>query len=187
MSYFSNSVSQDELWTRNLARLGDSTFLGNVESNLVTLVSNCDEFRMNAMTLLEKHITTDHYGRCNRNVQNIPNSYKSQKELGGSYVNVFQNKMNILMKYRMTLVFENEQSVPYYVTEKIYHALASGTLPIYSGAPPEHVEKVLPCENCVIFADNFSDLYTLAKYLKHLMSDRSAYLKYFEWKNQPLP
>ena len=60
----------------------------------------------------------DHYGKCNRNVNNIPDSHKSQKEVGGNYVNVFAQKMEILKNYRMTLVFENAKDIPYVVFER---------------------------------------------------------------------
>ena len=190
MESFAYSIPENELWTRSMSRTDgngdDDVFLGHQDHYLVTLVSNCDEKRMETIRFLESHIKMDHYGRCNRNVENLPDSHKSQKELGGTYVNVFAQKMDILKKYRMTLVLENVRNVSYYVTEKIFHALASGTLPIYSGAPPEHVEKLLPCNDCVIFADRFAGLEELALYLKQLISDRAEYMKYFHWKRRPL-
>ena len=187
---FAFSVPEEELWTRRLTRSRD--FYGHHDHQIVTFVSNCDENRLETIRFLESssphyhNLKMDHYGKCNRNVNNIPDSHKSQKEVGGNYVNVFAQKMEILKNYRMTLVFENAQDIPYYVTEKIFHALASGTLPIYSGTPSEHVMQLLPCKNCVIFVDQFSGLDELSEHLHHLMNNRTAYMKYFEWKRRPL-
>lgn len=186
---FASSIPEEELWERRLARR--KHFYGHNDHHIVTFISNCDEKRLETIRVLESSshhssLRMDHYGKCNRNLKNLPDFKKSQKELGGSYVNVFAQKIEILKAYRMTLVFENAQDIPYYVTEKIYHALASGTLPIYSGTSSKHVKQILPCDDCVVFVDQFSGLNELAEHLHYLMNNHSAYMKYFEWKRRPI-
>eukprot|EP00940_MAST-03C_sp_MAST-3C-sp2_P002323 g2323.t1 len=182
-------ISDDELWTRTLSRRSDSrrTFVGHEDASVATFVSNCAHDRLETIDRIERYspgtLQMDHYGRCNRNVASLPSAARSEKE-GGSYESAFREKMEILQQYRIALVFENVHGVRHYVTEKIFHALAAGALPVYSGAPPEDVEALLPCHDCVVFADHFASADALAKHLTHLLKDRDAYLAHFRWKRE---
>ncbi len=48
--------------------------------------------------------------------------------------NVWQDKVDFLRSYKFTVAFENE-SYPGYTTEKIYHSMLAGSIPIYWGNP----------------------------------------------------
>ena len=59
----------------------------------------------------------------------------------------YKDKQVLLSKYRFTLAIENF-SFPGYVTEKIFDALAAGSIPVYLGAPD--IEEFVPPE---VFVD----------------------------------
>jgi hypothetical protein len=65
--------------------------------------------------------------------------------------------------YRFCFAFENSDEIGY-VSEKFFHALASGCLPVYMGA--SDVDLYLPTRNAIIHANDFSDAAALGRYLK---------------------
>jgi hypothetical protein len=93
------------------------------------------------------------------------------------------NKIQIQRHYLFYLAFEN-QNEDDYITEKLWSALESGTLPIYFGAPNvlEHVP-----ENSVINVNDFDSIDALAAYLTKVSKDRALYELHHAWRLQPLP
>ena len=65
--------------------------------------------------------------------------------------------------YRFCFAFENTDEIGY-VSEKFFHALASGCVPVYMGA--SDIDLYLPAPNAVIHANDFSDAAALGRYLK---------------------
>jgi hypothetical protein len=61
----------------------------------------------------------------------------------------------------------------------------ANTLPIYMGDPWIRETGNLPNATSIIHVDDFHSVADLVRYLKHLKSDRKAYLKHFEWKRYP--
>ncbi|MEK7180790.1 MAG: glycosyltransferase family 10 [Patescibacteria group bacterium] len=82
------------------------------------------------------------------------------------------DKMEVLSKYKFAICYEN---APYngYVTEKIYDCLATGTIPIYLGAPD--IETIVPSD-CFIDFRKFSGYPALHK---HLLSLSEANIKIY--------
>lgn len=52
-----------------------------------------------------------------------------------SYRGSVDDKFGTLAQYRFCICFENEATMPGYITEKIFDCLVAGTIPIYLGAP----------------------------------------------------
>jgi len=46
-----------------------------------------------------------------------------------------ERKLDLLRRYRFVLAFESHEGVDSYVTEKFYHGLLAGAVPLYRGAP----------------------------------------------------
>lgn len=88
------------------------------------------------------------------------------------------DKAGMMSKYLFHLAFENECSEDY-VTEKVWGALSSGTVPIYYGAPNilDHVP-----EHSVINVADFDSVESLGRYLTFLMNDEQEYNRYHEWR-----
>lgn len=62
--------------------------------------------------------------------------------LPGSYKGEVDSKIKVLQSYKFTLAFENAKSCNGYISEKIFDAMACGTIPIYVGA--SNVTDFLP-------------------------------------------
>lgn len=72
------------------------------------------------------------------------------------------NKDEIISNYKFCLVIEN-MSAPSFITEKIFHPIISGSVPIYLGAP--NVEKYIP-SNCFIKLNDFKNWNELCKFIE---------------------
>merc|ERR1711918_136919 len=94
-----------------------------------------------------------------------------------------QNKMDNIRSSAFTLAFESVQADDW-VTEKVYHALAVGSVPVYYGA--SNIEDFLPCRHCIINANRYEDNHLLlAKRLKYLLKNGTAYDEYLSWTKTP--
>jgi hypothetical protein len=118
---------------------------------------------------LMRHIPIDSYGKFLRN--------KSLAEDLGP-----QSKIQTIPRYKFTLAFENSFG-PDYVTEKFFQPLASGSVPVYLGAP--NIEDFAPGEHCFINVADFPEPKALAAYLTAVGNDKAAYQAYFAWKEKP--
>ena len=93
-----------------------------------------------------------------------------------------QAKHNILKKYKFHLAFENQCEMDY-VTEKVWLALASGTLAVYYGAP--NIKDLVPT-NSMIFYEDFETDEDLVNYMLYLQNNKTAYNLHHEWRHKPL-
>jgi len=102
----------------------------------------------------------------------------------GSKVGWVGQKMGVLPHYKFVLAFENS-NVDDYVTEKIYHAWAAGSLPVYLGA--RNVRAFAPGgAGSYLDVADFADVAALAAELRRLDADEGAYAAYFAWKERPV-
>ena len=120
---------------------------------------------------LMKHMRVDAMSWCLHN-SNFPRGVS-----GG-------NKGAVMREYAFHLAFEN-QNVNDYITEKLWGSLASGTLPVYLGAP--NVLEYVPEHSIVHVADFGGDVAALAAHLRYLSSNETAYEEYHAWRRKPLP
>ena len=114
------------------------------------------------MDELAKHIDVDIYGSCGN--LSCP--------IGDPCLDKFE------MEYKFYLALENSYCVDY-VTEKMYRTMTFDIVPIVFGganytldAPPHSVINIL----------DYPHPRDLAKYLKYLSNNVTAYDEYFEWK-----
>ncbi len=77
-------------------------------------------------------------------------------------------KNSVLAKYKFCLCFENT-SAPGYITEKIFDCFASGTVPIYKGAP--NISKYIP-KSAYIDMNQFSTYGELVTFLEKMTKER---------------
>ncbi|XP_052203211.1 alpha-(1,4)-fucosyltransferase [Diospyros lotus] len=80
--------------------------------------------------------------------------------------------------YKFVLAIENTATESY-VTEKLFYALDSGSVPIYFGAP--NVWDFVP-PHSIIDGAKFSSMGELASYVKALANDPVAYAEYHAWR-----
>jgi hypothetical protein len=77
--------------------------------------------------------------------------------------NRYKEKLCVFSKYRFALTLDNSREEDY-VTEKVYHALVAGPVPIYDGAP--NVDEFLPDRNSIIRLGDFVKAGTKADFRK---------------------
>ncbi|KAG6737872.1 hypothetical protein POTOM_059403 [Populus tomentosa] len=80
--------------------------------------------------------------------------------------------------YKFVLAIENTWTESY-VTEKLFYALDSGSVPIYFGAP--NVLDFVP-PHSIIDGNKFKSMEELASYVNYLASDPVAYAEYHAWR-----
>ena len=106
-------------------------------------------------------------------------SWSIQRGPGGDWGN---SKIEVMQKYLFHLAFENS-IVDDYITEKLWFAFMSGTVPVYLGAP--NIRDHVPSGSIIVVTD-FESPEDLANYLLHLIKSPNEYDAYHAWRRVPL-
>lgn len=173
----------------NISWINHSSY---VKSAIVWMNTNCNtpSKRTEYVNQLMKFIQIDNYGNCGNNIIHLPehiikiqNSNKKDLKDRGSY-NWEQGKLSLSSEYLFTIAIEN--SINYdYITEKLWHPLICGSVPIYLGAP--NIKDWLPCKrNCIIDLTEFKTPKQAAEYIKLVSMNKTLYESYHQWRNEPL-
>ena len=88
-------------------------------------------------------------------------------------------KLCILRHHRFVLTYENSEAEDY-VTEKLFQALKSGSVPIYWGDPS--VVDILPHPDAIVDVRKFATAFDLAMYVERAMHDENLYERHTAWK-----
>jgi hypothetical protein len=136
------------------------------------LAKNCDSDNKReelVLALMETSLRVDSLSRCHNNAE-PPQGVD------------MENKTAIQERYIFHLAFENQRTEDY-ITEKLWGALAAGTLPVYFGAPniKEHVPP-----HSVVIVDDFASPQDLADHLIRLSKDKALYESYHTWRYKPV-
>ncbi len=123
--------------------------------------------RLAYLAELMARLPVDSYGKV------LHNRDLDRPDLGSA------SKFETIRRYKFYLAFENSIE-PDYVTEKIFRALAAGTVPVYRGAP--NIRDFWPGPECCIDAADFAGPGELAAYLRALDRDDAAYRRYHAWR-----
>lgn len=162
------------------------------ESAVAVFVSRCKARRAEAIRRLSKHYPVHSYGSCARN-QRLPPECAAIAER-------YPQKLCVFRKYKYAMALENSREVDY-VTEKVYHALLSGAIPLYWGAP--NIEDFLPSgRRSVVEVERFISgqlgdveaaknvqedgegaFQKLGEFLRHLETDDAAVKQLFAWRH----
>ena len=137
----------------------------------VAIYSHCEDTRTLYLHRLMKCMQVDSYGKCLRNKPEIPKSSSG-----------YDNLQPIFAKYKFTFVFPNSDC-DYYMTEKIYNALSSGSVPVWMGT--DKIDEVLQWGNLkksVIKVRDFKSPRKLADYLLWLSQNETEYNRFLKWK-----
>lgn len=109
---------------------------------------------------------------------NALSKYK-KVDSGGRLLNnigtTVKNKIEFCSQYKFTIAFEN-YAAKGYLTEKLFHGLAAGSLPIYWGDPDVGQEVNL---KRIIHARDFHCFENLVDHIVQLDQDHELYLSYF--------
>ncbi|KAM1120247.1 hypothetical protein ACFX2I_044345 [Malus domestica] len=121
------------------------------------------------------------FGKCLNNVGGLDMALSFYPECASdtSVTQKWWDHLHCAMShYKFVLAIENTMTESY-VTEKLFYALDSGSVPIYFGAP--NVWDFVP-PHSIIDGTKFSSLEELASYVKSLASDPVAYAEYHAWR-----
>ena len=137
---------------------------------LVWVLSNCAAFngREKFISKLMKKINIDSYGFCLRNKE----SHSSVR---------MEGNIELYSKYKFVIAIENSNCEDY-VTEKLVHAVASGSIPIVAGKDNKpNYSKFLP-KNSYINIYDYNSIDDLVNHLKKIESNQNEYEKYIWFK-----
>lgn len=129
------------------------------------------------LSLLPSHS----FGRCLNNVGGPDKALSFYPECanGANFSPKWWDHLHCAMShYKFVLSIENTMTESY-VTEKLFYALDSGSVPIYFGAP--NVWDFVP-PHSIIDGSKFNSLEELASYVKDLAHDPVAYAEYHAWR-----
>jgi hypothetical protein len=120
-------------------------------------------FRLNFLHSLDKS-KVDHYGR----------GFKTELPFSFTLNNLTESgKMHALKDYRFSFAFENDFYETYYC-EKLTDCFATGTIPIFWGAPD--IDKIYDTNGMIIFSESFSlDMLTEDYYMSKLESVKNNF------------
>jgi hypothetical protein len=124
--------------------------------------------REKLMKNLMDNIKVDSYGGCLKNQFSHPSEH-------------MKGNIELFANYKFVIAIENSNCEDY-VTEKLVHAIASGSIPIvasYNGKPD--YSKFLP-KNSYINIYDFESVPLLVEHLKLVASNKNEYEKYFTFK-----
>ena len=128
------------------------------------LVSDCitENRREDYVKELQKYINIDIFGNC------VNRTFPRSRE---------QEQIELMKKYKFYISFENSICNEY-VTEKLYHHIGCGIVPIVMGGAK--YQKILP-QYSYLNVNDFKSPKELADYLLYLDRNDEKYLEYFEW------
>jgi hypothetical protein len=146
---------------------------------------NDAEPRNRFFDLLSARQSVDAPGRCRNNHPPIgPFASATESRFADGYP---AHKMRFMAPYKFSIAFENA-SYPGYTTEKLYHAMLAGTLPIYWGNPLVHRDFNA---RSFLNAADYPTLDALVDRVLEIDRDDDLYVRYMQepWypDNQPTP
>ena len=126
------------------------------------VISNCGpEFRMNFIDKLSKYKKVDFGGLCRNNINET-----------------IKNKSEFLSNYKFSIAMENSRANGY-VSEKIVHAFAAGTIPIYYG---DYTIDEFINPKTYISINGEKDIDQKIEYIKKIDNDDKLYLEIMKEK-----
>jgi alpha-1,3-fucosyltransferase 10 len=142
------------------------------------------------MMQLMKYIDVDNYGTCGNNIRQLPEHIV---KIQGSANRILKHivtynweagKLALSREYLFTIAIENSLTYDY-ITEKLWHPLIAGSVPIYLGAP--NVYDWLPCRtDCIIDLRKFKTPKDSAMFIKTVAKNKTLYESYHQWRNEPV-
>ena len=138
---------------------------------ILFMAHNCNSLnnREQLVSMLQNAGLVDSISDCMNNVEVPPEKRR--------------DKHKWMQKYMFYASFENGCETDY-VTEKMWGALAAGTLPIYYGAP--NIAEHAPAGSYILLKGPH-DVPRVVSLVRSLMKNRTAYMEYHAWRNKPLP
>ena len=138
---------------------------------VAAFIHNCIEWRVDYIKELMEYVHVDQWGDC---LKNTPGEFYKTRH--GPYS---RTKVDFLKKnpYKFVLSFENTVD-PDYISEKVYDAYLSHTIPIFYG--DRAVFDLVPGDSTLVYANDYTPK-ELAELIKRVDSNDTLYHQYFNW------
>jgi hypothetical protein len=133
------------------------------------------------LSAINSSLAVHTYGSCAS--ANVDAASNADFRTASNHFFRYEKKVDFMRKYKFCLVLENSLDKDY-VTEKIYHALIAGCLPVYYGA--SNFAAFIPDVEGVVDYSAVGGAQQLANELDRLAGDEAAYANKFAWKSKPL-
>lgn len=147
-------------------------------------ISNCDVGNTERLTrikfLQSRGIEVHSFGRCMR-THAVKREFPACAHLTRPNPSDDAVKLCVFQHYRFAITIENSDAEGY-ISEKLFHALLAGTVPIYYGAPGN--ERYFPSQNAVISLSRELKDEDTAEQIMELMRDDTAYEQLLGWRTQ---
>jgi len=147
-------------------------------------LSNCGFKERNNLLkkLQDDGITTASYGRCKHDHSESEMHFSSE-QVDKLDEDRSPGSQKIAHSSNHLFLFAAENNIsPYYHTEKLYHGLMAGSVPIYYG--DDTIDEFVP-KHSIIKASDYGT--SLSDYLKLVAENKELYESYFAWRKKPLP
>ena len=152
-------------------------------------ISNCGIDKTGRLAILEKlaaqGITYASYGACRRTHEAGTALSKLQSDEWRRYGEEGLGPQLVAVATNHPFFYAAENSVyPYYITEKVFHGLLAGSVPIYVG-DAAHLKMIAP-PGSIIYAEDYASVEELAAQVSKVAHDPALYQSYLKWRSDPL-
>lgn len=151
-------------------------------------ISNCGidtTHRLSILQELASHgVTYASYGQCQRthNLEETLSSLPTSEWQDYGKEGPGAELIAAATKHMFFYAAENSE-YPYYITEKVFHGLVAGSVPVYIG-DSDHLKQIAP-PHSVIYANDFESVEALAAHLMRVGRNPALYESYLQWRGQP--
>lgn len=151
-------------------------------------ISNCGIDKTGRLAILEKlaaqGITYASYGACRRTHEAGTALSKLQSDEWRRYAGESAGAELVAVAVNHLFFYAAENSVyPYYITEKVFHGLLAGSVPIYVG-DALHLKMIVPPRS-IIYAEDYASVELLAAHVSNVAHDPVLYQSYLKWRSDP--
>ena len=160
---------------KRMLEMGKPNVSAKNKKLVASFTKNCApnyKWRTNYFKELMKYVHVDQWGKC---LRNTPGDFWKTR----ANENFTELKIDFLRKnpYKFLLAFENTVDGDY-ITEKIYDAYLSHTIPIFYG--DKSVFDLVPGKSTFIYANDYTPK-QLAELIKRIDNNDTLYRQYFNW------
>ncbi|CAF0883857.1 unnamed protein product [Adineta steineri] len=191
-----HSVNMSDIYWTNLLmnsiRQNETINTSYIRAPIMWMNSNCNakSRRTQYMKKLMKYIDVDNYGNCGEKIRQLPEhivKIQGSRNRTLKHIATYNweaGKLALSRDYLFTIAIENSLTYDY-ISEKLWHPLAAGSIPIYLGAP--NVYDWLPCRtDCIIDLRKFETPKDAAIFIKSVAKNKTLYESYHQWRKEPV-
>ena len=150
-------------------------------------ISNCQTettARMRILSeLVSENITVASYGRCQRTHLIELEALAGDRQWQAWGRQGDGEALTAMATQHLFFYAAENSACAYYVTEKVFHGLLAGSVPIYVGDAVRL--KMIAPPNSVIYLEDFANTHELSRYLHSLIDDRDLYERHLAWRQDP--